>query len=133
MNHKITEIFYLVDELCKEFDRVKEGRILTEKTAVKQRNRKYKMSDSEVITIVILFHLKGYRCLKHFYIQHVQKHMKSEFPETVSYNRFVELKMMVLPKKELNRRFQPFNSYYLFHYSRFPLTSSSLQWACVPC
>ena len=54
------------------------------------------MSDSEVITIVTLFHLKGYRCLKHFYIQYVQQHMKSDFPETVSYNRFVELQQKAL-------------------------------------
>jgi hypothetical protein len=96
MDHKITEIFYLIDEFCKEFDKVKEGHVLKEKVAKKRRNRKFKMSDSEVITIVILFHLKGYRCLKHFYVQHVQKHMKSEFPETVSYNRFVELQQKAL-------------------------------------
>jgi hypothetical protein len=31
MNHKITEIFYFIDEFCKEFDKVKEGHILKEK------------------------------------------------------------------------------------------------------
>lgn len=91
MSHKITEIFYLIDEFCKEFDRIKEGHILPEQTSKKRRKRKFKMSDSEIITIVTLFHLKGYRCLKHFYIHHVQQNMKSDFPETVSYNRFVEL------------------------------------------
>lgn len=96
MNHKITEIFYLIDEFCKEFDRIKEGHILPEETSKKRRNRKFKMSDSEVITIITLFHLKGYRCLKHFYIEHVQQHMKSDFPETVSYNRFVELQQKAL-------------------------------------
>ena len=49
------------------------------------------MSDSEVTTIVILFHLKKYGCLKLFYILHIQKHMQSDFPKTVVYNRFVEL------------------------------------------
>jgi hypothetical protein len=39
----------------------------------KLRNRKFTMSDSEVITILILFHLMNYRDLKHFYINHVQK------------------------------------------------------------
>ena len=43
------------------------------------------------ITILIVFHLGGYRNLKHFYTQYVQVHLKSEFPETVFYNRFVEL------------------------------------------
>ncbi len=56
------------------------------------------MSDSGVITIMILFQLKGYRCLKHFYIDHVKRHMKDDFPDTVSYYRFVELqKKAMLP------------------------------------
>ena len=91
MDSKITEIFYLTDEFCKEFEQVKEGHTLQTNTAKKGRKRKFKLNDSEVITIITLFHLKGYRCLKHFYIHHVQKHMQSDFPETVSYNRFVEL------------------------------------------
>jgi hypothetical protein len=96
MDDKITEIFYLIDEFCKEFDRIKEGHILPEESSKKRRKRKFRMSDSEVITIVTLFHLKGYRCLKHFYVQYVQQHMKSDFPETVSYNRFVELQQKTL-------------------------------------
>lgn len=96
MTDKITEIFYLIDEFCKEFDSVKQGHILPEESSKKRRNRKFKMSDSEVITIVTLFHLKGYRCLKHFYVQYVQQHMQSDFPETVSYNRFVELQQKAL-------------------------------------
>ena len=56
------------------------------------------MSTSEVITIVLLFHLSGFRTFKHFYIFYVQKHMKSEFPHTVSYNRFVELQQSCIPK-----------------------------------
>ncbi len=28
------------------------------------------MSDSEVITIMILFHFSGYKCLKHFYVRY---------------------------------------------------------------
>ena len=42
------------------------------------------------------FHLGQYRNLKHYYINYVQKHMQSEFPDTVSYNRFVELQQKVL-------------------------------------
>lgn len=49
------------------------------------------MSDSEVITILILFHFGSFRNLKHFYLHYVQQHLEAEFPKTVSYNRFVEL------------------------------------------
>lgn len=96
MEDKITDIFYLIDEFCKEFERIKEGHLLAEEVSKKRRNRKFKMSDSEVITILVMFHAKGYRCLKHFYIHHVQKYMQSDFPETVSYNRFVELQQKSL-------------------------------------
>lgn len=91
MIDKITEIFCLVDDFCKEIEKVKEGHIIPETTSKKRRNRKFKLSDSEVITILIFFHLMRFRDLKHFYINYVQKHLISEFPETVSYNRFVEL------------------------------------------
>ena len=98
MLSKLTEIFYLVDEFCKEFEQIKQGHLLNQENGIKRRNRKFILSDSEVITILILFHLGQYRNLKHFYVGYVQKHLISEFPETVSYNRFVELqKKVILP------------------------------------
>lgn len=50
------------------------------------------MSKAEVMLIMILFHDSDYRCLKHFYLEKVRKHLRHLFPELVSYNRFVELK-----------------------------------------
>lgn len=95
---KVTEIFCLIDDFCKEIDQVVSQNAIVQNTTTKKRNRTCKMSNSEVITVMTLFHLKGYRCLKHFYINHVQRHMKDDFPQTVSYNRFVELqKKSVLP------------------------------------
>ena len=38
----------------------------------------------------------SYKNLKHFYNSFVKLHMKSEFPKTVSYNRFVELQASVI-------------------------------------
>ena len=35
-NNKITEIFYLIDEFCKEFDSVKQGHVLPEETSKKR-------------------------------------------------------------------------------------------------
>jgi hypothetical protein len=43
------------------------------------------------LTIIVLFHTGCFINFKHFYIGYVQKHMKDEFPNTVSYNRFTEL------------------------------------------
>ena len=44
---------------------------------------------------MILFHNSGYRCLKHFYLEKVCKHMCHLFPQVVSYTRFVELEREV--------------------------------------
>lgn len=97
-NDKVIQIFCSIDDFCKEMTQILNENAIESHNSIKRRNRKCKMSDSEVITIMVLFHLKGYRCLKHFYINHVKNHMQSEFPDTVSYNRFVELQSKsVLP------------------------------------
>tara|TARA_R110002050_G_C8817075_1_gene504110 strand:+ start:124 stop:1017 length:894 start_codon:yes stop_codon:yes gene_type:complete len=83
---KITEIFCIVDEFCKEYNQIV-GKALLGNPA----KRPSIMSKSEVITILVLFQLSGFRTFKHFYIFYVQKHMKDDFPHTVSYNRFTEL------------------------------------------
>ena len=49
------------------------------------------MSDAEVITILICFHFNSYRNFKHYYLGCVRIHWKHLFPQTFSYNRFVEV------------------------------------------
>lgn len=90
---KITEIFYLADEFCIEFNKTVDQHLLGKKPKKKPR-----MSTSEVITIMILFHFGQFRNMKYFYQGYVLKHLASHFPNAVSYNRFVELtKQSVLP------------------------------------
>lgn len=89
--NKISDIFCLVDEFCKDFDKSTSSIILG-----KPSKRPPVMSKSEIISICLLFHLSGFRCFKHFYIGYLQKHMQNEYPKTVSYNRFVELSQSVL-------------------------------------
>jgi hypothetical protein len=86
---KITKIFCSIDDFCIVFDPALQKRQIS--TGKKTRKRKFTMSTSEIVTITVLFHLSGYRTFKHFYIFYIQKHLKKEFPTTVSYNRFVEL------------------------------------------
>lgn len=83
---KITDIFCLADEFCQQFIP-----FLQQHSIGNKSKRPSIMSQSEVITITVLFHLSGFRCFKHFYVYYVQKHMQGEFPRTVSYNRFTEL------------------------------------------
>ena len=89
--NKISDIFCLVDEFCKDFDKTTGPFVLG-----RPSKRPPTMSKSEVISICMLFHLSGFRCFKHFYMFYVQRHMQGEFPHTVSYNRFVELSGGVL-------------------------------------
>lgn len=86
---KVTAIFCSIDDFCNVFEPALKKKQLS--SGKKTRKRKFKMSTSEVLTITVLFHLSGMRTFKHFYLFYVQKHLKKEFPETVSYNRFVEL------------------------------------------
>lgn len=90
---KITEIFCMADDFCHIYDRfIKINGLAPHRGKSKRKyHRACTMSDAEVITIMILFHLCGYKCLKHFYMDEVQKNMRGLFPQTVSYNRFVEL------------------------------------------
>jgi len=83
---KIIEIFYLADEFCQEFDKTVSNHSLGN-----EPKKKPKMSQSEVITIMVLFHYGAFKNLKHFYLSYVQTHLLGYFPKTVSYNRFTEL------------------------------------------
>ena len=91
---KVTVIFCMADDFCKFFD------AMMKKYTIKEaRKRNYHrdgtLSKAEVMVIMILFHNSGYRCLKHFYLEHVCKRLRHLFPEVVSYNRFVELEKEV--------------------------------------
>jgi hypothetical protein len=46
---------------------------------------------SEIMTIIIYFHQSRYRNFKSYYLDHVCQHLQSEFPNLVTYERFVAL------------------------------------------
>ncbi|MDQ4122750.1 MAG: IS982 family transposase [Acidobacteriota bacterium] len=84
----ILTLFFDIDEFCKLFEPIWKKHLL--KSESKKRNRKRRLSLSEVMTILILFHRSGYRNLKQFYLEFVCTHLRKEFPALVSYTRFVE-------------------------------------------
>ena len=69
---KITEIFYLADDFCKEFYAV-----LDKNSLGKNPKRKPVMSHSEIITIMIIFHYGSFRNFKHFYSYYVSFHLRT--------------------------------------------------------
>ena len=97
-NDKVTKIFCMADDFCRVYDRfVKVNGLAPKRDKSKRRyHRDGRLSDAEVITIMILFHLGGYKCLKHFYLNEVCRNMTDLFPGLVSYNRFVELERKVV-------------------------------------
>lgn len=83
-------LFISVDDFCKTYERYVQS-LQLEKMARRRPGPKPRLSLSEVMTIIIYFHQSGYREFKKYYKQEVLKHMRPEFPDLVSYNRFIEL------------------------------------------
>lgn len=88
---KVTEIFCIIDEFCKHFDAENAQKVLISSKVTSRRRRSATMSDSEIMTILLLFHFGSYRNFKHYYLSFIKIIQKKEFPTAVSYNRFVEL------------------------------------------
>ena len=64
---KITEIFCIIDEFCQEYDKEIARMSICEPDGRKHRNRKWTMSRSEIMTILICFHFNTFRNFKHYY------------------------------------------------------------------
>ena len=92
---KVTEIYCMADDFCKEFT-FQQEKYMIEYKKTNHRNNPNRMSDAEIMVILILFHSGGFRSFKHYYKEYVCKHLKHLFPRQVSYNRFVELEKEVL-------------------------------------
>ena len=91
---KVTEMYCIADDFCKEYELELNKKTLSlsnpSPNTPKTRNRKGRMSDAEMITILVLFHSTTFRNFKHFYLFYVCREPKEEFPNLLSYTRFVE-------------------------------------------
>ncbi len=56
------------------------------RSGARQRRRATRLHPAEILTILILFQHSGYRTFKGFYTQHVQVHLRQEFPGLLSYS-----------------------------------------------
>lgn len=84
----LLHLFCDVDDFCQSFLPAWRASLLD--SGLRHRQRQRRLSESEVMTILIAFHQSHYRNFKAFYQQHVCRHWRSEFPTPVSYSRFVE-------------------------------------------
>ena len=82
-------LFCFIDDFCQFFEPHWQRHLLL--AAPKQRERSSGLCLSEVLTIIVGFHLSGYRTFKDYYTRQVIAQQRGDFPKLVSYNRFVEL------------------------------------------
>lgn len=85
----LVEIYVEIDDFCKTHQELIQ-RLLKESGLVK-KNHPSKLNLSEVMTILIYYHQSWYKDFKHYYQEHVQTDLRRDFPDLVSYHRFVEL------------------------------------------
>src|SRR5258705_7671830 len=90
----LLELFVSVDDFCQVFLPFWESKLLAQGS--KKRRRTGQLSTSEIMTILIYFHQSHYRNFKAYYTEHVCQHLQGEFPNLVSYERFVVLMPSVL-------------------------------------
>ncbi|SFO00675.1 Transposase DDE domain-containing protein [Xenorhabdus japonica] len=92
--NKLVEIFIDVDDFCCFFIPQWEQFCLNK--GYRLRRRKGHMYPSEIMTILILFHLSHYRDFKHFYLEHIWRYHHHDFPTLLSYTRFISVAPSVL-------------------------------------
>jgi hypothetical protein len=86
----VEALFSDVDDFCQRFEPEWQKQLL--EAQPRQRQRASSLVMSEVMTILILFHVTRYRDFKTFYTQHVCRFLTAEFPQLVSYTRLLALK-----------------------------------------
>lgn len=89
---KIVEVFCFVDDFCKEVQAYYATHPLP--VGLEPRHsagRKAALSESEVLTILVLYHLSGFKCFEYFYERLLLQDLKSYFPKAVSYTQFLSL------------------------------------------
>lgn len=83
-----TNLFVEVDDFWKTFRPQYERHLFADHK--RRRRRDSRLSASEIMVILIVFQTSNYRTFKHFYL-HLLTHYRQDFPDLVSYKRFVNL------------------------------------------
>jgi len=88
MRYNIIAVFFCIDEFCKTFEEWEKHRLID---TGRKRYRPCEMSLSEMLTIMVIFHVSPCKVFKYFYIHYLSHVHKQDFPNLISYNRFVQL------------------------------------------
>ena len=90
----LTQLFVEIDDFMKEFEPEMIKTMIEDGS--KKRNCVSGLSASELMTIVVYFHISGFRTMKKFYIDHIKGTHTTAFPTAVSYKQFVALQKTIL-------------------------------------
>ncbi|MFI3262935.1 MAG: IS982 family transposase [Rikenellaceae bacterium] len=93
---KVTEIYCIADDFCQELEKNGTNFQLELSDGKRHRNRRCSMSNSEIITILVCFQMGHFRNFKHFYLNYVATTLKSDFPNQLSYSRFIQLQHRII-------------------------------------
>ena len=74
---KVAELFCIIDKFCKRFEDENAGKLLIGDDGTKRRRRKASLSDSEIMTILLLFHFGSFRNFKHYCMFYIKGTLKS--------------------------------------------------------
>ena len=88
MNYNITALFFCLDEFSKSYEEWEKHSLID---TGKKRYRPCEMTLSEMLTIMVLFHLSPCKNFKYFYCFHIAHFHKQDFPKLLSYSRFLQL------------------------------------------
>nr|WP_148561592.1 IS982 family transposase [Pontibacter korlensis] len=94
---KVVEVFCEIDDFCLQVKEYLTTHPLPEGLAPRHpAGRKPSLSESEVLTILVLYHLSGFKCFEYYYERLVLGELRSYFPRAVSYTHFLELARQAL-------------------------------------
>jgi hypothetical protein len=86
---QLITMFCDLDDFCKHFAPIFTRHLL--QVGHRHRARQTGLALSEIMTILVALHCSHSRTCKHYYLAHVEPHLRPYFPTLVSYSRFVEL------------------------------------------
>lgn len=88
MRYDIVALYYFIDEFCKTYEEWERHRLLP---GGRKRLRHCRLRLSEMLTIMVVFHLSPCKTFKWYYEGYVPFRHGYDFPERVDYDRFVQL------------------------------------------
>jgi len=89
VTHQLTTIFCQMDDFCNEFDKHTASCLLPAPAPTHHHGPVCGLTVSEIMTILVMFHMIRFRDFKTFYCGYVQQYYRREFPGLPSYERFI--------------------------------------------